>query len=231
MKTIHSRRWCRQGPPSWPTLRQYGPLPAAVLFDLDGTLLDSESVWDEVFCELAGRPLPPELLSRTDGLGVHAAMRLVHTELGWPLGTTPDSAAWVENRVSELLASQARWRPGAAELLAELRAVGVPTALVTSTRRTVVSRIPGLSGFCVTVCGDDVTHAKPHPEPYQTAVQSLGVDAWGCVAVEDTAIGAASAAGAGCTVLLTGEEPVLGYAWAETLAGVSLGYLRELLPY
>ena len=62
------------------------PVPAAVLFDLDGTLVDSESVWDEVYCELAGRELPAELLSRTDGLGVRAAMQLVHSELDWRRG-------------------------------------------------------------------------------------------------------------------------------------------------
>ncbi|WP_231400637.1 HAD family hydrolase [Longispora fulva] len=200
------------------------------MFDLDGTLVDSESVWDEVFCELAGRALPAELLSRTDGLGVLAAMRLMHAELGWPLRTAPASAVWVERRVAELLSTGTRWRPGAVELLAELRAAGVPTALVTATRRCVVSRIPGLVGFTVVVCGDDVAQSKPHPEPYRAAIRSLGVPAGGCVAVEDTVIGATSAAGAGCAVLLAAEEPVPGYSWTESLHGVDAEYLRRLLP-
>nr|WP_026212308.1 HAD family phosphatase [Longispora albida] len=210
-------------------MRKYGPALAGVLFDLDGTLVDSESVWDDVYCELAGRALPPELLSRTDGLDVRSALRIVHAELGWPMTAASSSADWVERRVAELLAD-ARWLPGAAELLAELRSAGVPTALVTATRRRVVSSIPGLGGFAVMVCGDDVPEGKPHPGPYRSAVRQLGVAADRCVAVEDTVIGAASAAGAGCAVLLAAEEPAGGYAWRASLAGVDAAYLRGLLP-
>ncbi len=93
------------------------------------------------------------------------------------------------DRVLELIEERGLpWRPGAQALLKEVRDAGVPTALVTMSVRRMAVRITGLldfTGFDVVVSGDDVEHAKPHPQPYLLAAEQLGVDIADCVALED----------------------------------------------
>src|SRR5690606_5974561 len=86
------------------------------------------------------------------------------------------------------------WRPGARELLTELRAAGVKTGLVTMSVRRMAEHVAaqlGFHGFDTIVSGDDVAQAKPHPEPYLVAAERLGVDPASCVAIEDSAPGTA----------------------------------------
>ena len=97
------------------------------------------------------------------------------------------------------------WRPGARELLTALREVDVPCALVTmSWRRFVEPVLRALpeDSFDVVVCGDEVTHGKPHPEPYLRAAELSGLAAADTVAIEDSPTGATSAEAAGCLVLV-----------------------------
>ena len=128
------------------------------------------------------------------------------------------------------------WRPGARELLADLRAHGVRCALVTmSYERFVAPILAHLppETFSVIVTGDRVTFGKPHPEPYATAAAALGVRASECLAIEDSNTGAKSAEAAGCTVLvveshvpvLPGERRVM----RSTLSGLNFSYLPALL--
>jgi HAD superfamily hydrolase (TIGR01509 family) len=107
------------------------------------------------------------------------------------------------DRVREQIAESVPWRPGARELLQELRDAGIPTALVTMSRRQMALEVAGslgFAGFDVVVAGDDVLNAKPHPEPYLTAAAELGVDISACVALEDSEPGVASAVAAGARV-------------------------------
>ena len=96
------------------------------------------------------------------------------------------------------------WRPGARELLADVRANQIPTALVTMSWRRfameVVDALPA-GAFDVSVVGDDVERGKPHPDPYLLAAERLGVDITRCLAIEDSPTGVASALAAGATVL------------------------------
>jgi HAD superfamily hydrolase (TIGR01509 family) len=96
------------------------------------------------------------------------------------------------------------WRPGAIELLTELRAAGVPCALVSASYRILLdaalARLPQ-GTFQVSVAGDEVTHGKPHPEPYERACRALGVDARHCVVLEDSETGARSGNAAGAVVV------------------------------
>ena len=97
------------------------------------------------------------------------------------------------------------WRPGAVELLASLGEAEVPCALVTmSYERFVAPILRHLpeGTFPVVVTGEKVTHGKPHPEPYLTAADALGLDPADCVAIEDSGTGATSAEAAGCAVLV-----------------------------
>ena len=128
------------------------------------------------------------------------------------------------------------WRPGAAALLAEVRAAGLPTALVTSTARPlteVALRTLGPHNFDTVICGDEVTHPKPHPEAYLTAADHLGVPIHRCVAIEDSTIGAASALAAGAVVLGvpngTPLPPRPGLQLATSLTKVDLAYLTALV--
>jgi HAD superfamily hydrolase (TIGR01509 family) len=141
------------------------------------------------------------------------------------------------DRVLELIDERGLpWRPGARELLSELREAGVKTALVTMSVRRMAEHVAaqlGFDGFDTVVSGDDVTHAKPHPEPYLTAVERLGVDAAACVAIEDSAPGSASAVAAGAVVIAVPFVLPLPesdeYTLWESLDGRTLAHLSALL--
>jgi HAD superfamily hydrolase (TIGR01509 family) len=193
------------------------------LFDMDGTLVDSEKVWDVGLTELAqryGGALSADARTRMVGTSMAESMSILHGDIGQPWRDPVASVAWLEERVKELFGAGLVWRPGAAGLLADLRTAGVPMALVTTTRRHLVEvalRTIGRDNFAAVVAGDEVDETKPHPLPYLTAAALLGVDVRRCVAIEDSPNGAASAVAAGAAVLAVPNEVDL-----STLAGVTL---------
>ena len=212
---------------------------AAVLFDMDGTLVDSEKVWDVGLTELAqryGGVLSPAARARMVGSSMVDSMTILHNDIGQPWRDPTASTEWLEARVKELFVDGLVFRPGAAELLAALLHAGVPMALVTATRRHLVDvalETIGRRHFGAVVCGDEVDETKPHPLPYLTAAALLGVDVRRCVAIEDSPTGVASARAAGAAVLavpcevdLSGTE---GVALVDSLADVDLPFLRALV--
>jgi HAD superfamily hydrolase (TIGR01509 family) len=214
-------------------------LPDGVLFDMDGTLFDSEKLWDIGLDELA-RNLGGELSAQARvsmiGAPLATSMRILHADVGRPELDVETSGAWLENRMEDLFATALVWRPGAQELLAAVRAAGLPCALVTATRRKLVEialDTLGRENFDAVVCGDEVQHSKPHPEPYLKAAGLLGVDANHCVAIEDSVNGTASAEAAGCPVLVVpSEAPVPAgprRTQRETLVGIGLPELAAVL--
>jgi len=182
--------------------------PAAVLFDMDGLLVDSEPVWTVAEGELAvrlGGSFTPELKAAIVGTRLEVA---VPTFLAWydaPHGPAEVAAtsAWLLGRVTELFAGELPLLPGAGELLADLREAGVPVALVSSSYRVLVDAVlrQGIGPFAVTIAGDEVVHAKPDPEPYLTVCSRLGVDPRAAVVLEDSPAGVASGEAAGCAVV------------------------------
>ncbi|MDO9395574.1 MAG: HAD family hydrolase, partial [Herbiconiux sp.] len=130
------------------------------------------------------------------------------------------------------------WRPGARELLADLRTQGVPCGLVTMSYERFVAPILAVlppDSFQVVVTGDQVSHGKPHPEPYLSAARQLGVDPADCVAIEDSETGSRSAEAAGCTVLAVPHhvavEPGERRVFAESLVGLGAADVASyLLP-
>ncbi|SIR60139.1 haloacid dehalogenase superfamily, subfamily IA, variant 3 with third motif having DD or ED [Micromonospora avicenniae] len=213
--------------------------PAAILFDMDGTLVDSEKLWDVALQELAetyGGTLSDAARKAIIGTAMADSMRILHDDLGQPERDPAVSAAWIDARILELFRSGLRWRPGAMALLKAVRAAGIPTALVTSSGRPLVEvalETLGRDSFDVVVCGDEVVATKPHPEPYLTAARLLGVPIERCVAIEDSRTGVASALAAGAAVLaVPGEVPLAptdGVHQLESLTAVDLELLAALL--
>jgi HAD superfamily hydrolase (TIGR01509 family) len=211
----------------------------AVLFDMDGTLVDSEKVWDVGLRELArryGGELSAPARTRMVGTSMAESMDILHTDISQPWRDPEESVTWLENRVCDLFAEGLSWRPGARELLAEVRAAGIPAALVTATRRRLVEVALGTIGahhFDVVVCGDEVGNSKPHPEPYLTAAAKLGADPLRCVAIEDSPTGVASALAAGCLVVGVPCEVALipsdGVVQIDSLKAMDVATLQTLI--
>jgi HAD superfamily hydrolase (TIGR01509 family) len=214
-------------------------LPAGVLFDMDGTLVDSEKVWSVGLDELAahlGGELSDAARHAMVGTNMAQSMRILHEDLG-VVADPAASVRWLEDRVRELFTGGLLWRPGAAELLAAVRAAGVPTALVTATHRHLVEVALitiGAANFDAVVAGDDLDETKPHPAPYRTAAELLGAAPGDCVAIEDSPNGIDSALAAGCVVLGVPCEVPLperpGVTLVPSLVGVTVDDLGRLLP-
>lgn len=213
----------------------------AVLWDMDGTLVDSEKLWDVSLAGLA-RELGGELRSAARaamvGSSMARTMDLMFADLGRPAasGELEHAMAWLTERTRELFTTGLQWRPGAQAALRSVREAGVVAALVTSTPRhltEVALRHIGVEHFKATVCGDEVARTKPHPEPYLYAAAQLGVDPACCVAVEDSPTGVAAAVAAGCTVLVVPSEvpvdPGGRRILRDSLVGVDIDLLGSLL--
>ncbi|MGY1826015.1 HAD family hydrolase [Blastococcus sp. SYSU DS0541] len=218
---------------------------AAVLFDMDGTLVQTEEYWGEAMFELAaslGGRMSPEARAATVGTSMRRSMQVLHADLG-VVRTQQQlqaDARWVEDRVGELMGRGIAWRPGARELISAVRAAGLRMALVTTTPRRLADIVLGSiaadlgnSPFEATVCGDEVPARKPDPAPYLQAAVALGVEPAACVVVEDSMVGVTSGLAAGMAVLgvpaLQPVPPAPGLTLRDTLAGVGVRELLEVL--
>jgi HAD superfamily hydrolase (TIGR01509 family) len=214
--------------------------PSAVLWDMDGTLVDSERLWDISLDGLArhlGGELGAPARAAMVGSSLWRTLDMMFDEVG--LERRPEAmeeaADWLTRRTEELFRAGLPWRPGAREALRTVRDSGLATALVTSTERALVEVALDSIGreyFDVTVCGDEVPATKPAPDPYLVAADKLGVDIGRCVAVEDSPTGAASATAAGAAVLVVPSEvPVPdgpGRERRTTLVGLTVPDLQRL---
>ena len=210
---------------------------AAVLWDMDGTLVDTEPYWMQVEWQLAekyGGTWSDEHSLNLVGNDLLESGRYIREHMG----IDREPAEIVEellDGVIELVHEAVPWRPGAVQLLADLKAAGVPCALVTmSYLRSVQPVLDGLpvDTFDAVVTGDSVERGKPYPDPYLKAAWLLGVDPADCLAIEDSNIGARSAEAAGCTVLcVPNHVPILeadGRLFADSLAGLTAANLLVL---
>ena len=210
----------------------------AVLFDMDGTLVDTEPYWidtEYAMAEKYGGTWSHEHAMNLVGSALLDSGDYIRVHMG--IDRTPQQIVdelldGVVGRVEE----EVPWRPGARELLADLNAQHVPCALVTMSWQRfvdpILAQLPG-GAFSSIVTGDRVEFGKPHPEPYLTAAAELGVVPEECLAIEDSNTGAKSAVAAGCTVLcvphhvpiLAGERRV----FVETLSGLDAAGLERLV--
>ncbi|MFN3706813.1 HAD family hydrolase [Microcella sp.] len=179
--------------------------PAAVLWDMDGTIVDTEPYWmaaEVALVESYGGSWSTEDAMQLVGSGLENSA-LILQRAGVDLGVQE-----IIDRLTDEVLSQidvaVPWRPGARELIDQLRAAGIPIALVTMSMRRMAVRVADAIGpgtFDVVIGGDDVSHEKPHPEPYLTAAERLGVDIAHCVAIEDSQFGLASAISSGAAAI------------------------------
>lgn len=205
-------------------------LPEAVLWDMDGTIIDTEPQWlaaeitlaesyggtwnERLGEELIGMALPESILIFRQLAGIDAPADRLITEL-------------IDEMVRLVRSGEAGWRPGAQELLATLNRQGIPSALVTMSYQeladVVIEMLPA-GTFQEVVTGDQVTNGKPHPEPYLLAAHRLGAEVTRTVALEDSIPGVTSAAASGAwTIGVPAHQDIprsAEYAVIPTLAGV-----------
>ncbi len=212
-------------------------LPAAVLWDMDGTIVDSEPYWMRAETELVesfGGEWTHDDGMLLVGSGLWGSAAILQGR-----GVDLDAEAIVQTltgRVQELLQEfGAPWRPGALEMLTALKEAGIPMALVTSSVERMARQIADLLGFTAfdaVVAGDMVENSKPHPEAYLQAAGLLGVETHRCMAVEDSLPGIAAAVASGAVVLGVPHMVTLPksdhYDLWPTLSGRTLDGFTEL---
>ncbi|MEU8894111.1 HAD family phosphatase [Streptomyces sp. NPDC048442] len=210
----------------------------AVFLDMDGTLVDTEGFWwdaeKEVFAGL-GHRLDEAWRDVVVGGPMTRSAGFLIESTGADI-TLPELTVLLNNRFEARIGNGVPLMPGAARLLAELRAYDIPMALVSASHRRIIDRILqsfGPDTFALTVAGDEIARTKPHPDPYLHAAARLGAEPARCAVVEDTATGVASAEAAGCRVVAVPSvapiAPADGRVVVGSLEEVDLAFLRTLI--
>ncbi|WP_336645462.1 HAD family hydrolase [Microbacterium sp. USHLN186] len=211
--------------------------PGAVLWDMDGTLVDTEPYWMEVETELVESF--GGTWSHDDALQLVGNSLLESGKVLQQAGVDMQPQEIVDlmtDRVAAMLRTRGvPFRPGARELLADLRANGVPTALVTMSMRRMaldVVELIDFTAFDVIIGGDEVTRPKPYPDPYLTGAALLEVDIADAVVIEDSPTGVAAGAASGAVILGVPHIVALDGCGADelwpTLAGRTTADLADL---
>lgn len=208
----------------------------AVVFDLDGLLVDSEPIQIAAWREfLAGydRELDDKLLGEMFGLPVRDSSRLVAERLSLPL--TPDAVMAERDAIFfEQLHGNVRPMPGATDLVERLSELGYRLALATSGHRRYVSIVLAElrldRAFEAEVTSDDIEHGKPAPDIYLTAAQMLGLEPPHCLALEDSPLGVASAIAAGMACLAVPNDQTRSLLGFDRATG-RVDSLRDVLPW
>jgi HAD superfamily hydrolase (TIGR01509 family) len=207
----------------------------AVMFDMDGLLVDSEPLWFEaeaaIMTRMGGSWGPAD---QQHLIGGSLARSTAYMQ-GKAAQPVPQEVIghWLTAGMADLVRARGlQMKPGAPELLAEVAEAGLPYALVTSAEPEIMAAALDSIGirFPVTVCAADVARGKPDPEPYLQAAARLGVAPGRCVALEDSPTGIRSAHAAGLTVVAVPSVPPppgLARLTVPSLRALDLATLRE----
>lgn len=177
--------------------------PAAFLWDMDGTLIDSEPYWmasEDSLAKSYGGTWTEADAHATIGKSLYDSSRMMREKFGIEDLSVQEVIDRMTNEVIAGLKRNLPFRPGALELLLEIKRRGIKTALVTMSMRSMAQTVAdaiGFEAFDVIVAGDEVERGKPYPDPYLRAAELLGVDIKDCVAFEDSNTGLQSAESAG----------------------------------
>ncbi|MGC5169804.1 HAD family hydrolase [Micromonospora sp. DT81.3] len=180
--------------------------PRAVLWDMDGTLVDTEPYWmaaEYPLVEGFGGTWSHEQGLQLVGLGLEDSARIFQSA-GVRMGVHDIIETLTDSVLRRVAADGVPFRPGARELLQDLKMAGIPTALVTMSVRRMAQSIIELidfPAFDVVIAGDESTRPKPFPDPYLQACAALGVDPSETVAIEDSPNGIRSAVASGAVTL------------------------------
>ncbi|MEY4410886.1 MAG: hypothetical protein RLZ69_460 [Actinomycetota bacterium] len=215
---------------------------AAVLWDLDGTLVESEGYWALAEQSLSKRY--PGTWTHEDGLALTGlslpvSCAIMREKMGIDDISVDEMIQELTDGVLFHMQDGMAWRPGALELATQLHQAGVRQAIVTMSIRRMALAVrdaaheaTGLEIFELVVAGDEVTNGKPHPEAFQIAAERLGLTPEMCVAIEDSLNGLTSAEAAGTRALAIPcavELPEIpGRTIWPTLVGVEPHHLNEL---
>jgi HAD superfamily hydrolase (TIGR01509 family) len=215
-------------------MTSHSETPSALLWDLDGTIVDSEDYWIQAEVELANQfgghwTHEDGMIQVGQGLPVTAAaLQAKGVDL-----SIQEIIDFLAMRVGALLEESVPWRPGALDMLQAASQAGIPQALVTmsvhSIAERVAARVPGMT-FAALITGDRVPHQKPHPAAYEMAADILGFDPADCLAFEDSPSGMRSAHDAGAALIgvrhLVALDDSIGTTLWDTLAGKTLDDVR-----
>ena len=192
--------------------------PKAVLWDMDGTLIDTEPLWGKATFELGellGRPLTPEVRAKTIGGSFPNTLNVVAEWAGYELqdGDLERYRTWMFGRMAELFAGGIELNPGISGVLESLARRRTPMFVCTNTERVVADPCIDAIGrdyFAGTITGDEVPNSKPAPDMYLEAARLAGAAPGECLVVEDSWHGMSAGAAAGCTVLGLADEVPAG---------------------
>lgn len=184
-----------------------GPF-SAVIFDMDGVLLDTEPLYQQAMqqaCTDLGYTMTKELHGAQIGMPINDAEALMLAYFGVDFPVTLYTE-YTHKTMAALMADHVPVKPGVEELLFELNSRKIPVAVATSTSSPIAPdrlKSAGLfDKFMTVVTRNDVKFGKPHPEPFLTAAQRIGVDPKTCIALEDSHNGIRSAHGAGMMAIM-----------------------------
>lgn len=215
---------------------------SAVLFDMDGLLVDTEPLWlraETATLAALGGQWSAQDQRAIMGASMAHATRYIREKVGGGVTEEHIGEQLVARMLVELADGDIPIQPGAGQVLTEVADSGLPYALVSASVRPIVELVmaalarAGLPGFPVSVAGDEVERSKPDPLPYLRAAEALGVDVRSAVVLEDSPNGVRAAESAGAFVVAVPHavpiDPAARVVVRGSLVGLRLADLRALV--